>query len=665
MTTPTGSGQGTSLPSNPSLINLKMQAKSLLKAHRKGDPSCCDVLRNLKELRDKPDAEVLGTKLSLTGVQHALAREYGFETWAAMKLSVLGKAGKADIRHILCGDSCGGSLRDSTVPGDVFVWPEVYIKGPAPGNVTYEEFSLIRANVLATCFHKQATAEELRERAAQRYPRLDLSRDYSEVVLWYDACLFDQTHLIHQLDYLPTVLTESTKLSLICIGEFPGFKRFVGLGQLSPDQMASLFETRHDVTSAEIALAQKAWRAFRSNDPRDLEAVVEGDCSALPYLKDALIRFLEEYPSTRSGLSRLQHEILEAVASGAAELGPIFAKVSDAEEQAFFGDTMLWEEIDFLATSVVPALRVEGPQALTSISKVDSEPLPEGGLKKWRVGLTTFGEALLAGKKDFVEANGIDRWYGGVHLQSAAARGEARWRWDAETRQLRENYTDLHIASLSGNSEAVRETLKRGASATEVDKDGLGAIHHASMFGDAEPVQSLIDAGCDVNAVNHDGATPLHAAAWYGNAAAIAVLIANDANVNAQYSGLDRQSVLFNAAMSGNAEAVGLLLNAGADVSAVTAKGETPLHAAVHKWPVPSEAEEKIRKMVQFIYEQGHDASDAAANRVVDLLLSHGCDANARDYNGMTPLQLAELSGREKTVAHLCERGTGEGSGGL
>jgi hypothetical protein len=78
----------TSLPSAPSLINLKMQAKSLLKAHRKGDPSCCEVLRHLKDQRGKTDDQILSDDLSLTGVQHALAMEYGFPTWAAMKVAV-------------------------------------------------------------------------------------------------------------------------------------------------------------------------------------------------------------------------------------------------------------------------------------------------------------------------------------------------------------------------------------------------------------------------------------------------------------------------------------------------------------------------------------------------------------------------------------------------
>lgn len=401
-----------SLPEHASLETLKKQAKALLKSRREESPE---------------------ESVGLQECQHVLARDYGFNSWSELKETVLGKAGQADMRHILCGDMCGGSLRDSTVPGDVLVWHEAYIKGPVPCGVSDEEFSLVREHVLATCFRRKASDDELQRLATEKYPRLDACRNYKEVVLWFDACLFDQTHLIHQLDYLSRILTPRTKLSLICVGdEFPGFERFLGLGQLNPEQMASLLDTRHEVTEAEIDLARKAWKAFRSDNPTDIEDVVSGDCSALPYLKDALIRFLEEYPSLRNGLSRLQNEILEAVRSGASQLGPIFAQVSNAEKRPYFGDTMVWEEIDILASAANPALRVDGPQELTAISKIDSEPLPEGGLKKWSVTITDFGEKLLASEADFITANSIDRWYGGVHLEGA----EAMWRYDADARAL-------------------------------------------------------------------------------------------------------------------------------------------------------------------------------------------------------------------------------------
>ena len=401
-----------SLPEHASLEALKKQAKALLKARKQEEPD---------------------NTIGLQECQHALALEYGLKSWAELKKAALGKTGQVDMCHILCGDTCGGSLRDSTVSGDVFVWHEVYIKGAAPGGVSDEEFALIRERVLATCFRKKASDEELKRRAKEKYPRLDACTNYREVILWFDACLFDQTHLIHQLDYLSRTLTPETKLSLICTGdEFPGFDRFLGLGQLSPEEMASLLHTRHEVTTTEIALARNAWKAFRSDNPKDIEEVIAGDCSALPYLKDALARFLEEYPSSRNGLSRLQNEILDAVRSGATQLGPLFSQVSNAESRPYFGDTMVWEEIDFLASATHPALHVEGPEKLTAISKVDSDPLPKGGLKKWNVAITGFGKKLLEGEADFVSENHIDRWYGGVHLEGL----DAIWRYDTEARML-------------------------------------------------------------------------------------------------------------------------------------------------------------------------------------------------------------------------------------
>ena len=69
--------------------NPPSEAKALLKAHRHGDPSCCEVLRNLPGRREKPDDELLGTQVSLQQLHHALALDYGFESWAALKKHVV------------------------------------------------------------------------------------------------------------------------------------------------------------------------------------------------------------------------------------------------------------------------------------------------------------------------------------------------------------------------------------------------------------------------------------------------------------------------------------------------------------------------------------------------------------------------------------------------
>ena len=419
------------LPSNPSLVQLKKQSKDLLKAHKTGDAACCAILRLHHRFRDRTDVEILTSTVGLREIQHALALDYGFKGWAELKKIVLSKAGDHSMRHILCGDICGQALKDSKVPGDVFVWPEIFLKGPTPGDVSDDEFSLIRAGVLASCF-LNTSVEDMRRSAANKYARFDSARDYKEVVLWFDACLFDQTHMIHHIDRLSRLKPPHQTLSLICIGEFPGFDSFRGLGQLRPGQMESLLDTRHEITSQEIELARRAWKAFRSSDPRDIEEVVAGDCSALPYLRAALIRFLEQYPSVRNGLDKLQSEILVAVSAGATKLGPVFSRVLEIEEVPYMGRETVWEDIDDLANANGPALAIEGPKKLTEISKVDSETVSETDLKKWTIGLTDFGQKLLAGNADFIAANGIDRWLGGVHLQG----DEAQWRWDESAKRL-------------------------------------------------------------------------------------------------------------------------------------------------------------------------------------------------------------------------------------
>lgn len=74
-----------SLPSNPSLRYLKEQAKDILKALQKGDENVCATLKQLKKFAQKSNQEILKSKVSLQEVQFALAMEYGFKNWKALK----------------------------------------------------------------------------------------------------------------------------------------------------------------------------------------------------------------------------------------------------------------------------------------------------------------------------------------------------------------------------------------------------------------------------------------------------------------------------------------------------------------------------------------------------------------------------------------------------
>ena len=88
----------TSLPPNPSLEQLRNQAKDLLKAHKQGQASCCRVLRELKQFEGNSDADVLAGTVSLVEVQYALAMDYGFQSWGELKEHVDALAGDVHER---------------------------------------------------------------------------------------------------------------------------------------------------------------------------------------------------------------------------------------------------------------------------------------------------------------------------------------------------------------------------------------------------------------------------------------------------------------------------------------------------------------------------------------------------------------------------------------
>ena len=77
------------LPSNPNLDHLKYQAKDLLKEHTAHTPGAAQRIREFHPHFGRgTDAEIFGAHLSLSDAQLAIAREYGFPSWARLKAHV-------------------------------------------------------------------------------------------------------------------------------------------------------------------------------------------------------------------------------------------------------------------------------------------------------------------------------------------------------------------------------------------------------------------------------------------------------------------------------------------------------------------------------------------------------------------------------------------------
>lgn len=320
--------------------------------------------------------------------------------------------------HVLNGDTVRGTLERSDLPGALAVYADILHEGPVPATSGTAASRETRARHIATSGY--APYAEAVGRFEEWDEGLARFADYDEVVLWFEHDLFDQLLLVRHLGWFARRDRGRTTLSLICIGEFPGFAPFHGLGQLDVDQLSSLLGTRERVSADQLELGSRVWQAFTAADPSALDAETRRLASgggALPFLPGALQRLLEEYPAAETGLARTERHILECLVGGPLSPQELFLAEQRCEERVFMGDWSFWRIVRGLADGLTPLveLRVEARE--------------EPGLPPGTVIITTAGREVLAGRSDWVRLAGIDRWLGGVHL-SAPVGGDVAWRYD-------------------------------------------------------------------------------------------------------------------------------------------------------------------------------------------------------------------------------------------
>ncbi len=324
--------------------------------------------------------------------------------------------------HIHNGDSTAGTLREFGFPGEHRAFQEVLMEGPAPENLSPEEWIAVRARFLAREYER--TIEECEKDFDEQEAWLSRCAEHDETILWFEHDLFCQINLIYLLDWFAKRPMGQTRLSLICIGEFPGVQDFRGLGQLTGEQLASLFDERRTVTDSELNLAAQAWAAYRSPDPNQIARLIDCDTSAMPFLGSALRLHLERFPSVKNGLGRIDNKALDLISSGANEFKQLFPRFAEAESAYGLGDAQLWCALKRLGTAREAVITINNP--------ANSQPTTKPNhYYDFSFTLTEIGKSVLVGTRDYIDLNGIDRWLGGVHLVD-----DAVWRWDGRLNRV-------------------------------------------------------------------------------------------------------------------------------------------------------------------------------------------------------------------------------------
>lgn len=314
--------------------------------------------------------------------------------------------------HLRCGSDIRDSLQAAGIAGDFLEWSDPVCQGPVRA-LPEGEYLELRRSWLSRAWDIPRAELDAKLAPASSLPgRL---ADHAEICLWFEHDLYDQSMLVQVLATLAEHGELHPRMRLVSTDRHPEIERFIGFGQLRPEQLPACYEARTPIPVEAFELARRAWDALREPSPDRLRAM-DWRSEALPYLAGAIARHLQEFPDPSDGLGLTQRLSLQAIAEANARMGvafaaQIFSELIGARDPApWYGDLMYWAYLRELAA--------EPGALITMLGDFPSEQLA----------LTPAGEAVLAGEARWREGLappefGPSRWRGGVELRALGPPG--------------------------------------------------------------------------------------------------------------------------------------------------------------------------------------------------------------------------------------------------
>ena len=304
------------------------------------------------------------------------------------------------VLNIVNGDTLIEKMEKAKIPGLFLSWQDFLHEGPVPENLSLEALSKIRAEYISQ--KGLGSMSAIHQSFKERNATLHSYKKYEKVILWFEHDLYDQLQLIQILDWFAKYASNASSLYLIQSNQH--------LANYSTQKLQELLlYSREPITHNHLIVARKAWSTFSAPTPEAWFKLIEDDTSALPFLKETVIRMLEEYPNTINGLSRTAHQALLIIANGTHYPPKIFGKYQESETRRFMGDVLFWDILKKLADRRLITAMEEGKY----------------------LEITDLGREVLSGNQNWLRLGKIDFWLGGVHLNS-----ENLWLWDIKSKKI-------------------------------------------------------------------------------------------------------------------------------------------------------------------------------------------------------------------------------------
>ncbi|WP_417693934.1 DUF1835 domain-containing protein [Roseibium sp.] len=404
-----------------SLHRQRKRAKELRDAVCSGAPEALARLKKHHPHPDRPDP----ARFKLSDAQCIVAREAGVSSWPALKTHVTQlEQAKAAIEsgetlpdddlptlHIRCGNDIERPLRRAGFSGDFLMIADPICQGPVSAGLGALE---TRARFLSSDYPGQDFGDSLTKLQASE-DRLNRAHEFARVALWFEHDCYDQLLLCKVLTSLRASGADRRRVEIITLDKFPGHRKFIGIGQLSPAALHHMYAQRVAVPEEAYGIASRVWEALSAPSPEWLGAMALSENKTLPFLARALQRYLADLPGVGDGLSFTERAALGVLTEGPLPWAEIFRNfMRELDPFPFHGDLMFYADLLRLSGAGEPPLLA-----------VPADTDREWGKQVFQ--LTDTGRQLLAGQKDFKSCRPLPRYQGGVTCFAAPD-----WRWDAQ-----------------------------------------------------------------------------------------------------------------------------------------------------------------------------------------------------------------------------------------
>jgi hypothetical protein len=309
------------------------------------------------------------------------------------------------IIHVVQGLSAAGSFRQAIQPGpgELLANEDVLSCGPLPPFRSIDEWAHLREAFWSEVSPDDSQRPFNRDLLANTQALRDALRDADSIVLWLGVGAAEQL-LLAWVAQLLKIVNSRARVQLVQFTR-ERYANAWALGLLNPKQIREHPPAEY-LSAGTILELERLWQKITLPDPTGLLSVLSEGSVSLQHSRASLQYLLHRYPHHQTGLGRWESELLRYT----KEKGPRVVRVightmGNNFDADMVGDAYLFWRLWRLADSQLahPLVAMAG----------DSQDM-----RSCEVVLTEAGEAVLEGRANAVELNGIDDWVLGVHLDS-------------------------------------------------------------------------------------------------------------------------------------------------------------------------------------------------------------------------------------------------------